>query len=85
MGFMNKIKSAVSKNPDKARQAIDKVADTADKRTGGKHASKIDQAAEKAQDFVDKSSGGTAGRRDPEPGRGPAGPTDPLGPTTPTP
>lgn len=54
MGFIDKIKGLLSKNADKAPGAIDKVADTVDKKTGGKHSDKIDQAADKAKDFVEK-------------------------------
>lgn len=54
MGFLDKIKKTVSDNADKAGQVIDKAADLADSRTGGKHGDKIDSAAEKAKDYVGK-------------------------------
>lgn len=54
MGFLDKIKDVVAGNADKAGQVIDKAADLADDKTGGKHADKIDGAAEKAKDFVEK-------------------------------
>lgn len=54
MGFIDKIKDAVSDNADKADGVIDKVADMVDDKTGGKHQKKIDGAATKAKDLVDK-------------------------------
>ncbi|MCU1497323.1 MAG: Kanamycin biosynthetic protein [Acidimicrobiales bacterium] len=54
MGFLDKIKSTVAGNADKAEQAIEKAAELADDRTGGKHAEHIDSAAEKAKDYVQK-------------------------------
>ena len=54
MGFMDKIKGAVSGNAEKVDKAINKAADFADDKTGGKHADKIDSASKKAKDFVDK-------------------------------
>jgi hypothetical protein len=38
---------------DKVKDGIDKVADLADDKTGGKHGDKIDDAAQKAKDFID--------------------------------
>lgn len=54
MGILDKLKGVVGKNEEKVDQAIDKVADVVDDKTGGKHSEKIDQAAEKAHQVVDK-------------------------------
>jgi hypothetical protein len=54
MGFLDTIKGLVGKNADKADDVIDKAADFADQKTGGKHSDKIDTAAEKAKQAVDK-------------------------------
>jgi len=54
MGLFDKIKSAISGNTDKANDAIDKAADVADDKTGGKYSDKIDSAADQAKGAVDK-------------------------------
>lgn len=54
MGFIDKIKGAVSGNADKADDVIDKAAGFVDDKTGGKHTDKIDSVTEKAKGFVDK-------------------------------
>lgn len=51
--YVNKARDAARGNPDKARSAIDKVQEAADRRTGGKFASIID----KAGDFVEDKLG----------------------------
>lgn len=48
MSFIDKAKEFASKNPDKVRQAVEKVGDEIDKRTGGKFADKIDRVQEEA-------------------------------------
>ncbi|KNX37810.1 antitoxin [Luteipulveratus halotolerans] len=44
--LVNKAKQWASKKPDKARQAIDKVEDVVDSKTGGKYRDKVDQAGD---------------------------------------
>ena len=44
--LINKAKQWASQNPDKARQAIDKVEDVVDSKTGGKYRDKVDQAGD---------------------------------------
>jgi antitoxin protein of toxin-antitoxin system len=63
---------AVAANPDKAHQAVDKVAAEADKRTHGKYGDQIHTAEQKAGEAVDKmgDQGGTGTTADP--GRRPA-------------
>ncbi|OXM73027.1 MULTISPECIES: antitoxin [Amycolatopsis] len=51
MNMFDKAKDALGKNPDKADQGIDKVAEAAKDRFG-QHADKIDQASQKAKDFA---------------------------------
>lgn len=53
MGFMDKIKDVVAGNKDKVHDGIDKAAELADDKTGGKYADKIDQGAEKVKDVVE--------------------------------
>ena len=67
MGFLDKIKSTVAKNADKADQVIDKAAEAVDKKTGGKHSDKIVKVVDKAKDAVDDLEQGKAD------GHGPAG------------
>jgi hypothetical protein len=57
MSIIAKIKDWVSKNPDKANSAIDKVGDLVDKRTQGKYAQQVD----KVQDAAKKNLTGGAG------------------------
>ena len=56
---------AVAANPDKAHQAVDKVAAEVDKRTHGKYGDQIQTAGQKADEAVDKlgeqGGDGTAG------------------------
>lgn len=54
MGFLDKAKDLLKGREKQVGSAIDKVADLADERTGGKHTEKIDDAAEKAKDAVEK-------------------------------
>ncbi|AKU16159.1 antitoxin [Luteipulveratus mongoliensis] len=44
--LINKAKQWASKNPDKARQAIDKVEDAVDSKTGGKYRAQVDKAGD---------------------------------------
>jgi hypothetical protein len=54
MGFFDKVtrkaKDSLAKHPDKVGQGIDKLADTIDKRTGGKYAEQIDRGADEVKD-----------------------------------
>lgn len=54
MGLLDKLKSALSGNKDKAEGAIDKAGDMADDKTGGKYTGQVDKAQEKAKDMLDK-------------------------------
>ncbi len=47
-GLVGKAKGYAQQNPDKIDQAVEKVGDTVDKKTGGKYADKVD----KAQDTI---------------------------------
>jgi hypothetical protein len=49
---VEKAKDLAVENADKIHDGIDKAADFADDKTGGKHSDKIDTAAEKAKEFV---------------------------------
>ncbi len=55
--FVEKAKDLVGGNSDKVRDGIDKGADVADDKTGGKYSGQIDQGAEAAKDAVDGLDG----------------------------
>ena len=61
MGFLDKLRGkasdAVDEHGDKIADGIDKAADVADEKTGGKHTDKIDAGADKAKDALDKLDG----------------------------
>lgn len=55
MGIFDKLKGMLRKNDAKVEQGIDRAADVADDKLGGKVGSdKIDMAAEHAKDAADK-------------------------------
>jgi hypothetical protein len=58
--YVDKARDAARDNPDKARSAIDKVQEAANRRTGGKFGSLI----EKAGDFVEDKLGLPAEAKD---------------------
>lgn len=58
--YVDKARDAARDNPDKARSAIDKVQEAANRRTGGKFGSLID----KAGDFVEDKLGLPADTKD---------------------
>jgi hypothetical protein len=53
MGLLDKAKSLISGHESKAKAGVDKGADLADDRTGGKYSDKIDMGADKAKDAID--------------------------------
>ncbi len=61
MGFLDdakdKLTKAVDDHGDKIADGIDKAADFADQKTGGKHTDKIDGATGQARDALDKLDG----------------------------
>ena len=54
MSILDKVKDLLKGKGEKVDGAIDKAADIADDKTGGKYTEKIDSAADKAKDIVDK-------------------------------
>jgi hypothetical protein len=54
MGLLDKLKSAVGGNKDKAKQGVDKAADQAQKLAPDEHDAKVEQAADAAKDAIDK-------------------------------
>jgi uncharacterized protein YllA (UPF0747 family) len=52
MGLFDKVKDLAGQHADKVSDAIDKVADVVDDKTGGKYADQIDKGAEAAKGFV---------------------------------
>jgi hypothetical protein len=69
MSLGDKIKTLLGKHGDKVDEAIEKVGDMADRKTGGKYAERIDQVQRQAKKAVDEAGrphggppeGGTAG------------------------
>lgn len=61
MGFLDKAKDAAEKavdsQGDKIAAGLDKAADLADQKTGGKYTTQIDQSVEKAKDALDGLDG----------------------------
>lgn len=57
MSLLDKAKSLLSQNKDKAKGAVDKGGDVVDERTGGKYQDKVDTAQEKANDYIDRDDG----------------------------
>jgi hypothetical protein len=55
MGLLDKAKSLLSQNKDKADAAVDKAGDMVDEKSGGKYADKVDTAQEKAKDMIEKN------------------------------
>lgn len=49
MSFMDKAKDLANQHDDKVDQAIDKVGEQADQRTGGKYGEQIDKGVDAAQ------------------------------------
>jgi hypothetical protein len=52
MSLLDNLKKLAGKNPEKTGQAIDKAAEVADKKTGGKHTDMINTGADKAKDAL---------------------------------
>jgi len=65
-GLLKQSEGAIASNKDKAHDAVNKVADQADKRTQGKYSEQIRNAEQKAGEAVDKiaerGSGGASDR-----------------------
>jgi hypothetical protein len=65
MGIFDKAREALHEHADKVDPVVDRVADEADRRTGGTHGQHVDRVANLAKDEL-----GEQARRDtaPEPG-----------------
>jgi antitoxin protein of toxin-antitoxin system len=65
MGLFDKIKDKAAQmagqHGDKAEEGIDKAAEFADEKTGGKHSDKIDTGAQKAKDAMGNLRGDQSG------------------------
>lgn len=55
MSLLDKAKSLLSQNKDKANDAVDKGGNVVDEKTGGKYTSQVDTAEQKAKDFIEKT------------------------------
>ena len=51
--FIDKAKTMMSGNKDKMKDGVEKAADMADEKTGGKFSDQIDKGEETAKDFVE--------------------------------
>ena len=49
MSFLDKAKDLLDKHDDKVDQALEKIGDEVDKRTGHKHSAHVDRAVNEAQ------------------------------------
>ncbi|MGE2734958.1 antitoxin [Mycolicibacterium vaccae] len=65
MSFLDKVKSWVSKNPDKAGNAIDKAGDFFDQKTQGKYAQHVDKAQDAARNYLNKGNPAAPGAQQP--------------------
>ncbi|MEZ5086179.1 MAG: antitoxin [Tessaracoccus sp.] len=54
MGLLDNIKDAASQHEKKIEDAIEKVGDVIDEKTGSKYADKVDKAQNFANDQLDK-------------------------------
>jgi hypothetical protein len=54
MSFLDKVKGMIKGKGEQIDGVIDKAADFADDKTGGKYTEKIEGAADKAKDAVEK-------------------------------
>lgn len=52
MGFLDKAKDWLGKNPDKVNTVIEKAGDIVDERTQGKYAEQVDKAQDAARKYV---------------------------------
>jgi hypothetical protein len=57
MGIFDKAKDLANEHNQQVDQAVDKMADLVDEKTGGQHTEQIDQAAQQVKDGVDDVSG----------------------------
>ena len=63
MGLFDKAKKLAEEHAEQVGDAIDKVADAVDHKTGGKYSDKIDKGADAAKGFIgddDNEGGGPA-------------------------
>ena len=51
--FADKAKDLAAEHGDKVKEGIDKAAEAADDKTGGKYSDHINQGADKAKDVID--------------------------------
>jgi hypothetical protein len=66
MSVLDKVKEMLGKQPDKAKQGVEKAGDMFDQRTGGKYADKVDKAQQKGSDYIDRQGGeGGGGQQQP--------------------
>ena len=59
-GLNPQLKSLLAGNKDKVNQAVDKVGDAIDSKTGGKYSAVVDKVQDAAKGAVEKVEGATA-------------------------
>ena len=59
-GLIDKLKSLLAGNKDKVNEAVDKVGDTIDSKTGGKYSAVVDKVQDAATSAVEKVEGAAA-------------------------
>ncbi len=52
----NKVQSLAGSHGDQGKEAVDKGADIADDKTGGKHSDHVDKGADAAKDAIDDAA-----------------------------
>jgi hypothetical protein len=57
VNLLDRAKSLLAKNSDKAKGVVDKAGDIVDEKTGGKYADKVDTVQDKTKDALDKNEG----------------------------
>ncbi|MCW4354334.1 antitoxin [Hoyosella sp. YIM 151337] len=70
--IVNKAKNLAQKSPDKAREAIDRVEDTLDKKTGEKYGDQIRKGGDAVEQNLGIAEAAQAAGESPEPGTGTA-------------
>lgn len=61
MGIFDKAKDLANEHNAEVDQAVDKMADVVDDKTGHQHTEKIDEAAQQVKDSIDDASGHARG------------------------
>lgn len=80
MGFLDKVKDWLGKNPDKADAAIEKAGDFVDQRTQGRYAEHVDKVQDAARKYVTDGQAQQGNPTPPHPDQGDQGNPTPQQP-----